>query len=100
MVNKYTGLIYSAKSFNQYDKNKMYCHIDEIDNYDWFKLQPSKNEKSPWDVLGVRLNAPFDEVKAAFRKEILKHHPDHGGNPENARMIFSAWKTIQNKFVV
>jgi hypothetical protein len=33
----------------------------------------------PHAVLGVRPGATMDEVKAAFRRKALEHHPDRGG---------------------
>lgn len=35
----------------------------------------------PHDVLGVAPNASRDEVREAFRKQAMKHHPDRGGDP-------------------
>jgi hypothetical protein len=34
----------------------------------------------PHAVLGVRPGAPLEEIKAAFRRKALAHHPDHGGD--------------------
>jgi hypothetical protein len=33
----------------------------------------------PHALLGVAPGAPLEEVKAAFRRKALEHHPDHGG---------------------
>jgi hypothetical protein len=33
----------------------------------------------PHALLGVPKTASLEEVKAAFRKKALEHHPDHGG---------------------
>ena len=32
--------------------------------------------KDPYEVLGIRPTATDDEVKAAYRRLALKHHPD------------------------
>ena len=35
-----------------------------------------------YDILKVSKNASADDIKKAFRKLSLKHHPDRGGNEE------------------
>ena len=35
-----------------------------------------------YDVLEVKPDASADEIKKAFRKQAMKHHPDKGGNIE------------------
>jgi len=37
---------------------------------------------TPYQVLGVARNASGDEIKKAYRKKALEHHPEKGGNPE------------------
>ena len=34
------------------------------------------------DLLGVNPNAGDAEIKKAYRKQALAHHPDKGGDPE------------------
>jgi DnaJ-domain-containing protein 1 len=36
----------------------------------------TSNPHSWWETLNVDQNAPTDQIKAAFRKEISKYHPD------------------------
>jgi DnaJ-class molecular chaperone len=33
-------------------------------------------DRSPWEVLGVSLNATADQVRSAYRRLALKWHPD------------------------
>jgi preprotein translocase subunit Sec63 len=36
----------------------------------------------PFEVLGVRSNATRDEIRAAYREQVARYHPDkHRGNP-------------------
>ena len=35
-------------------------------------------------ILGVRADAPKEEIQAAFRKAALETHPDHSNSPEAA----------------
>lgn len=42
--------------------------------------------RNPYDVLGVGAAASETELRAAYRKLVQRHHPDHnGGSPESAR---------------
>lgn len=48
-------------------------------------------EKSWWSVLRLPPDATADEVKEAFRKQSLKHHPDRkGGSDETFKAINAA----------
>jgi len=42
--------------------------------------------RDPYVVLGVARNAPEAEIRAAYRRLVQLHHPDHnGGSPESAQ---------------
>lgn len=56
-----------------------------------------KIEASPYAVLGLGNAASFDEVKTAFRKLVLKHHPDKGGDSETCRRVIAAFKQIKDE---
>lgn len=50
----------------------------------------------PYAVLGVSPGATRDEVKAAYRSALKRHHPDTGGDPAKFRAVNEAWEQIQN----
>lgn len=50
--------------------------------------------KDYYEVLGINENASQDEIKKAFRKNSLKHHPDKGGNPEKFKEINDAYQVL------
>jgi len=48
----------------------------------------------PYQILGVSREASEDEVKKAYKKLAMKHHPDKGGDPEEFKKIQSAYDII------
>ena len=51
---------------------------------------------SPYDVLGVGRDADPDEVKKAYRKLALMHHPDKGGDPEKFKQLQKAYEILSD----
>ncbi len=52
--------------------------------------------KNYYDTLGVNSNASQDEIKKAFRKLSMKHHPDRGGSEEKFKEINEAYSVLGN----
>jgi len=48
----------------------------------------------PYALLGIHATATLDDVKAAFRKKALEHHPDQGGTPTAFMAIKRAYDAI------
>lgn len=46
---------------------------------------------SPHAVLGVAMGATLDEIKKAYRKACMQHHPDRGGDPEMFKRATAAY---------
>jgi len=49
-----------------------------------------------YETLGVNKNSTQDEIKKAFRKLSLKHHPDRGGNNEQFQKIGAAYEVLKD----
>ena len=47
-----------------------------------------------YQTLGVNENATQDEIKKAYRKLAVEHHPDKGGNEDTFKKISEAYDTI------
>lgn len=56
---------------------------------------PPANNTSPHQVLGVAINASYDQVKEAHRLLSKKHHPDIGGDAEMFRRVQQAWEEYE-----
>lgn len=50
-----------------------------------------------WFILELPWNATDEEIKEAFRKQSLKHHPDHGGDEEMFKVINAAHQRALSK---
>ena len=48
----------------------------------------------PYVLLGVDAKASLEEVKGAFRKKALEHHPDHGGSADAFMRMKRAYDAI------
>ncbi|KAG0140852.1 hypothetical protein CROQUDRAFT_664609 [Cronartium quercuum f. sp. fusiforme G11] len=59
------------------------------------KLAKSKY-KDHYEILGVSRHATDDEIKKAFRKQSLIHHPDKGGNEDKFKEINESYTVLQN----
>lgn len=50
-----------------------------------------------YDILGISKSASQDEIKAAFRRLAMEHHPDRGGDSEKFKRINEAYQTLGNQ---
>lgn len=51
---------------------------------------------SHYDTLGVGKSASPEEIKAAYRKLAMKHHPDRGGDQKKFQTITEAYETLSD----
>eukprot|EP00929_Paragymnodinium_shiwhaense_P096135 TRINITY_DN57646_c0_g1_i1.p1 TRINITY_DN57646_c0_g1~~TRINITY_DN57646_c0_g1_i1.p1 ORF type:complete len:491 (+),score=80.60 TRINITY_DN57646_c0_g1_i1:82-1554(+) len=47
-----------------------------------------------YDLLGVPRHATVDEIKRAFKRAAMQHHPDKGGDPEKFKEANAAHETL------
>lgn len=47
-----------------------------------------------YTILGVNKGSSQDEIKKAFRKKAVEHHPDKGGNESKFKQINEAYNTL------
>ena len=56
--------------------------------------------KKLYEVLGLSQSATQDEIKRAFRKLAIQHHPDKGGDQELFKEINAAYEILSNEFSI
>lgn len=53
--------------------------------------------RSPYQALGVSPDTPMEEIESAFRKRVMKCHPDKGGDEEELRLVLVAIRQIREE---
>ena len=60
---------------------------------------PSEDLRQDYGNLGVPFDAPFAQVKQAYKKLLREYHPDkHAGDPEKQRVATEITKRINESF--
>tara|TARA_R100001086_G_scaffold66212_2_gene30781 strand:+ start:1193 stop:1663 length:471 start_codon:yes stop_codon:yes gene_type:complete len=55
-----------------------------------------KKEDYPYSVFGLTRSASDEDMKKAYRKSVLKAHPDRGGTCSAFRKVRNAWEYFKN----
>ena len=92
-----------ARQQQQQQRQSQRKQAKKDDDFKW-----EFDESDPFSVLGVSRSATKDEVSKAFRREMLKHHPDLVGKnaseqekrraTERSKIISDAYRKIKSSF--
>jgi len=59
-------------------------------------LKRSMRKDYHYKILGIQRDCSIDEIKKAYRRESLKHHPDKGGDEEKFKIIGEAYSVLSD----
>lgn len=54
------------------------------------------NQDNYYDILGVNENSTQEEIKKAYRKLAVEHHPDKGGSEDKFKKVSEAYQILSN----
>lgn len=49
-----------------------------------------------YDILGISKDASKEDIKKAYKKMAIQHHPDKGGDPEKFKEVARAYEVLSN----
>mgnify|MGYP001574175692 CR=1 FL=1 len=63
----------------------------------YLQLAVPERHRDPYEVLGIRSDAPLAVAEAAWKVMIADNHPDRGGDPGRAKEINAAIERIREE---
>ena len=64
--------------------------------FDEEKVERATDDNYPYSVFGLPRSASDEDMKKAYRKSVLKAHPDRGGTCAAFRKVREAWEYFKN----
>jgi len=103
-----------GRTYQQYEQSRQYKQQQQQQSQRHYKQAKKDDfkwdfdENDPYSVLGIERNATKDEVSKAFRRNMLKYHPDVVGQnasekekrkaTERSKLISDAYRKIKASF--
>lgn len=70
--------------------------IGEVLESAYLQLNAPIPTKDPYELLGVRPDAPIEVVEAAYKAKVKQVHPDLGGSEQEMKMLNDAIQQIRH----
>ena len=68
----------------------------------WESMNPAEaagiiQNESPLEIMGFSVMPTAAELDQRYRKLVLEHHPDHGGDRKIFQKVHAAWILLKDK---
>ena len=71
--------------------------ITDVVREAYLQLPAPAKTRDPYEVLGVRPDAPLEDIKAMYTIKAKRLHPDAGGTEEEMKVLNEAWERVQQE---
>lgn len=88
--------------YKTYDDSKGRGSVEEWRNFFNEKMSSSDalnliKKEDPLKILGLDSTPTMHELKEVYRKLVMIHHPDRGGDPVYCKKVIAAFAILENK---
>ena len=79
----------------QEEEERQWRHYQNSQRQERPRRSSRARSKTHYDLLGVNASATADEIRGAYKRKVLKHHPDKGGSAATFRRVQTAYETLK-----
>jgi len=73
--------------------------VNDLLNKFWKKFLARDDKHTALNVLGLPVDANYQQIKLKYKSLAQQHHPDKGGNKEDFTKIYAAKKLLDRAFL-
>ena len=78
------------------EEERQWRHYQNSQRQERPRRSSRARSKTHYDMLGVNSSATADEIRKAYKRKALKHHPDKGGSAATFRKVQTAYETLKD----
>lgn len=69
--------------------------LNDVMREAYLQLEAPEKVRDPYEVLGVRADAPMAVIEASYKAQAKTAHPDAGGSEDAFKEIAAAWERVK-----